>query len=368
MAEVKLQEVSKIFNRRVEAVKNLNMVVEDRKVVCLLGPSGCGKTTTIRIIAGLEDPTTGEVYLGGEEVTSLSPSERDVAMVFQFPTVYPNLSVRDNLAFPLRGKNLSSSQINNRVEEVAKNLQLPLRVLDRKSGTVDPGLRQKVAIGRAIVREPKVFLFDEPLTNLDAAARTELMGIIKHLSRELGQTFVYVTHDQSEAMSLADKIAVMKDGSLIQYDDPDTIYEWPKNRFIGWFLGNPGMNFLNGILSQDRNNLWLSFGENRLEVSKFKNLFSSLPSPEVILGIRPEYLEIMGNSSLNRGNMVSGVCSFTEFLGGRMIAHIKLGEGMQVKVKDYPRPDIKENSIVTLNFPEDKLRFFTPGGIALKEE
>lgn len=367
MAEVRLQEVSKIFNHHVEAVKNLNMVVEDGKVVCLLGPSGCGKTTTIRIIAGLEEPTTGKVYLGGEEVTYLSPSERDVAMVFQFPTVYPNLSVRDNLVFPLRGKNLSSSQINNRVEEVVKNLQLPSRVLDRKAGTVDPGLRQKVAIGRAIVREPKAFLFDEPLTNLDATARTELMGIIKHLSRELGQTFVYVTHDQSEAMSLADRIAVMKDGSLIQYDDPDTIYEWPINRFVGWFLGNPGMNFIAGILSQEGDNLWLSFGKDRLEVSKFRNLFSSLSSPKVILGIRPEYLEIMDNSLLNSSNMVLGVCSFTEFLGGRMIAHIKIGEEMQIRVKDYPRPNIKENDVVTLNFPEDKLRFFTPEGIALKE-
>jgi len=365
LAEVRLQGISKIFNRQVEAVKDLNMIVEDKKVVCLLGPSGCGKTTTVRIIAGLEEPTTGEVYLEGKEVTYLSPSERDVAMVFQFPAVYPNLSVYDNLAFPLRGKGLSSSQIDSRVKEVAKDLQVPFWALDKRAGTVDPGLRQKVAIGRAIVRKPKAFLFDEPLTNLDATTRTELMGIIKHLSREVGQTFVYVTHDQSEAMSLADKIGVMKDGSLIQYDEPDIVYEWPKNKFVGWFLGNPGMNFITGVLFQEGENLWLSFGKDRLEISKFKNLFSSLSSSEVILGIRPEYVEFVDNSLLHRNSTVSGICSFTEFLGGRMIAHIKLGEDIQIRVKDYPRSDIRENTIVSLNFPENKLRFFTPEGIAL---
>jgi len=361
VAQIELKEINKVFNRSVRAVKDLNMIIEDRKVVCLLGPSGCGKTTTMRIIAGLENPTTGSVFFDGQDVTPLNASERDIAMVFQFPTVYPHLSIYDNLTLPLQGKKLAKNVIRQKVDLVVDQLKIPTEVLGKKSGNIDPGLRQKVAIGRAIIREPKVFLFDEPLTNLDATARIELMSLIKHLSKEVGQTFVYVTHDQSEAMSLADAIAVMKDGELLQYEDSDTIYEFPQTTFVGWFLGNPGMNFISCQLKTEGEKMFLEFGNHRLEVSSSQEkLLANVASSEVILGIRPEYVTM----SLHKTQecSVRGICSFVEFVGGREIFHIHLGENIEIRAKDFPRGDLQSNMEVFIGFPEDKIRFFSPDG------
>ncbi|MGC8778428.1 MAG: ABC transporter ATP-binding protein, partial [Candidatus Caldatribacteriaceae bacterium] len=345
----------------VRAVKDLNMVIEDKKVVCLLGPSGCGKTTTMRIIAGLESPTTGNVFFDGQDVTPLGARERDVAMVFQFPTVYPHLSVYDNLSLPLQGRKLARNVLQQKIDLVIEQLGIPTEALGKKSGSIDPGLRQKVAIGRAIIREPKVFLFDEPLTNLDATARIELMSLIKHLSKEVGQTFVYVTHDQSEAMSLADAIAVMKDGELLQYEDSDTIYEFPQTTFVGWFLGNPGMNFISCQLKTEGTKVFLEFGSHRLGISSsWKKLLADEVSSEVILGIRPEYVTMSFHET--QECPVRGLCSFVEFVGGREIFHIHLGEGIEIRVKDFPRGDVQSDMEVFIGFPEDKIRFFSPGG------
>ncbi len=368
MARIELQGITKVFNRTVEAVKELNMVIENKKVVCLLGPSGCGKTTTMRIIAGLEEPTKGRVLFDGEDVTYLRASERDVAMVFQFPTVYPHLSLYENLALPLQGKGLGSVALRRRVELVVEQLKIPGSVLQRKAGNVDPGLRQKVAIGRAIIREPQVFLFDEPLTNLDATARAELMGLIKHLSREVGQTFVYVTHDQSEAMSLADKIAVMKDGRLIQYDNPDVVYEFPENTFVGWFLGNPGMNFLHGGVEEEEGRVYLRIGSEKLGVTSpaLQRLLQRQPTPECIIGIRPEY--VLLSPVRTESCFVRGLCVFIEFVGGREIFHICIGEETEVRVKTFPREDIQEGQEIFIGFPEDKVRIFSLDGVALHGE
>lgn len=365
MSQIELQGVTKIFNKSVEALKELNMVIQDKKVVCLLGPSGCGKTTTMRIIAGLEEPTTGEVFFDEQNVTSLRASERDVAMVFQFPTVYPHLSVYDNLALPLRRGKLNEKILRQKVELVVEQLKFPTDVLSRKSGIIDPGLRQKVAIGRAIIREPKVFLFDEPLTNLDATTRTELMSLIKHLSREVGQTFVYVTHDQSEAMSLADKIAVMKKGKLLQYDDPDTVYEFPQTSFVGWFLGNPGMNFFPCRTLAEGERFYLEFEDNRIEVCGMaKKLLEDTTAREVTLGVRPEY--IMVSPQKNERCSLQGFCDFVEFIGGRQVFHLHLGRSIEIRAKDFPRQDLRSGMPVFIGIPEEKMRFFSQDGYALR--
>ena len=367
LARVELQGVTKVFNRTVEAVKELNMVIDDKKVVCLLGPSGCGKTTTMRIIAGLEEPTKGRVLFDGEDVTFLQPSERDVAMVFQFPTVYPHLSLYENLALPLRGIGMDPSAILKRLELVVEQLKIPKDMLQRKAGSIDPGLRQRIAIGRAIVREPKVFLFDEPLTNLDAATRIELMGLIKHLSREVGQTFVYVTHDQSEAMSLADKIAVMKDGQLIQYDSPDVVYEFPGNTFVGWFLGNPGMNFLRVKIEEEQETLYLRVGSKRFRVAleTLQHLLRKQSAPECIVGIRPEYVSV--SPVQKEDSAIEGLCVFVEFIGGREVFHIRIEEGVEIRTKAFPREDIQEGQKVFVGFPEEKIRIFSLNGVALQD-
>lgn len=362
MAKVELREVTKIFNRSVEAVKEMNMVIEDKKVVCLLGPSGCGKTTTMRMIAGLETPTRGRIFFNDQDVTFLSASERDVAMVFQFPTVYPNLSAWENLALPLRGKKeFTESMIKSKVNEVLEGLHFPPDMVYKKAGVLGPGLRQKLAIGRAVIRSPRVFLFDEPLSHLDATTRFELMALIKHLSRDVGQTFVYVTHDQSEAMSLADYIAVMKDGELLQYDDPDTIYEWPRNTFVGWFLGNPGMNYIKCSLQEEEGALWAVFGKNKIDISMFKKRLTEVKSKEVILGIRPEYVRLVNSS---QGDSVKGVCKLVEFVGGRVVIHVDLG-GTMIRVKEYPQNEPPEDTPVSLQFLSDKLRLFNLDGHTL---
>lgn len=367
LARIELQGVTKVFNRTVEAVKELNMVIDDKKVVCLLGPSGCGKTTTMRIIAGLEEPTKGRVLFDGEDVTFLRPSERDVAMVFQFPTVYPHLSLYENLALPLQGRGMDPNAILKRLEFVVEQLKIPKDALRRKAGNIDPGLRQRIAIGRAIVREPKVFLFDEPLTNLDTATRVELMGLIKHLSREVGQTFVYVTHDQSEAMSLADKIAVMKDGQLVQYDDPDVVYEFPKNTFVGWFLGNPGMNFLHAKIEEEKGALYFRIGPKRLEVAleTLQHLLRKQSASECIVGIRPEYISV--SPVQKEDSAIEGLCVFVEFVGGREIFHVRIEEGIEVRVKAFPREDIQEGQRVFIGFPEERIRIFSLDGVALQD-
>lgn len=365
MARIELQGVTKIFNRTVEAVKELDMVIEDKKVVCLLGPSGCGKTTTLRIIAGLEEPTRGRVLFDGTDVTSLRASERDVAMVFQFPTVYPHLSLYENLALPLQGKGLDSAAIRRRVELVIEQLKIPGDMLRRKAGSIDPGLRQKIAIGRAIIRKPKVFLFDEPLTNLDATARVELMGLIKHLSREVGQTFVYVTHDQSEAMSLADKIAIMKDGRLVQYDSPDILYEFPENTFVGWFLGNPGMNFLRGEAEEEGGKVYLRIGSERLKIASpaLQKLLRGRVA-ECIVGLRPEY--VLLSPIRTEDCSIRGLCAFVEFVGGREIFHIRVGEEVEIRAKAFPREDIREGQEIFIGFPEDRIRVFSSDGVLLR--
>ena len=250
MAEVVLKDVTKVFDREVVAVDHLNLKVEHGEFVVLVGPSGCGKSTTLRMIAGLEEVTEGEIYIDGRLVNDLPPKDRDVAMVFQNYALYPHMTVYQNMAFGLKMRKYPKSEIEQRVKEAAEILGIT-HLLDRKPKALSGGERQRVAVGRAIVRRPKVFLFDEPLSNLDAKLRVQMRTEISKLHSQLGATMIYVTHDQMEAMTMGDRIVVLKDGVVQQVDTPLNLYNRPANRFVAGFIGSPSMNFLEGTLVRE---------------------------------------------------------------------------------------------------------------------
>src|SRR5574344_759302 len=243
MANVVLKDIKKVYDETVVAVEEFNLEIADKEFIVLVGPSGCGKSTTLRMIAGLEEITSGELYIGDKLVNNVSPKDRDIAMVFQSYALYPHMTVFDNMAFGLKIKKVPKDEINRRVHEAAKTLDIE-HLLDRKPKALSGGQRQRVALGRAIVREPKVFLMDEPLSNLDAMLRAQMRTEIKKLHERLQTTFIYVTHDQTEALTMGDRIVVLDKGVIQQVDTPDNIYQNPKNTFVAGFVGSPQMNFL----------------------------------------------------------------------------------------------------------------------------
>jgi|LSQX01.3.fsa_nt_gb ABC-type sugar transport system ATPase subunit len=349
MAEVKIEHITKVFGGTVRAVDDVSFVIEDRSVVCILGPSGCGKTTLLRMIAGLEEPTSGRIYFDGRDITDLDVRERDVAMVFQFPAVYPHLDVWHNIAFPLIGQKMERKLIDKKVREVAEILGLTDSLYERPHA-LDTGMKQKISICRAVVRDPMVFLFDEPLSNVDPNLRVDLKSTIKTLSKELGQTFVYVTHDQSEAMTLADRIAIMKDGKLLQYDTPDEVYDNPVNPFVGWFLGNPGMNFVRAVVQ-------VADGGTRVRVNgtEYQANIPSDRTGEVLLAIRPEFIRI---SSQRQGpNWIEGICNLVEPMGGRNIVHVGMGD-LFIRVKTPADQTFSIGDTVYVHFPDNYVRLF----------
>jgi multiple sugar transport system ATP-binding protein len=287
MAHVKIENLVKRFDGLI-AVNNLNLEVEDGQFVVFLGPSGCGKTTTLRCTAGLEIPDGGRILIDGEDVTKRPPSARDIAMVFQQYAIYPHMTVGENLAFPLKAVKTPKTVIEERVREVAKILHIE-RLLGRKPGQLSGGEMQRVAIGRAMVRRPKVFLMDEPLSNLDAKLRAEMRAEIKRLQSDQGATTIYVTHDQLEAMSMADKIAVMYGGILQQVGTPAEVYNHPINLFVAGFIGSPSMNFLPAYLNEERSCLILEGGLHLPVQPSAKSRFAPAPTNyELLLGVRPE--------------------------------------------------------------------------------
>ncbi|HOP82002.1 MAG TPA: sn-glycerol-3-phosphate ABC transporter ATP-binding protein UgpC [Fervidobacterium sp.] len=255
MAQVVLEHVWKVYEGKVEAVKDANFVVEDKEFLVLLGPSGCGKTTTLRMIAGLEEITKGEIKIDGRVVNDVEPKDRDIAFVFQNYALYPHMTVYDNMAFGLKLRKVPKNEIDERVHEAAKILEIE-SLLDRKPRQLSGGQRQRVAVGRAIVRHPKVFLFDEPLSNLDAKLRVQMRSELKKLHARLEATIVYVTHDQVEAMTMADKIVIMKDGVIQQIGTPYEVYNRPANMFVAGFIGSPAMNFIEGKIIKGEGGLW----------------------------------------------------------------------------------------------------------------
>jgi len=294
MPELTLKGLTKTFNG-IEAVNNLDLVIDDKEFMVIVGPSGCGKTTTLRLIAGLEEITSGEIYLEGQKINDVPPKDRDMAMVFQDYAIYPHISVFDNIGFGLKMHKVSKTDIAQRVGEAAELLSIS-HLLTRRPHELSGGERQRVALGRAIVRRPKVFLFDEPLANLDAALRTQMRRELSRLHKELATTFIYVTHDQIEAMTMATKIAIMDQGVLQQADAPIKIYHSPANSFVAGFIGNPKMNLMNCYFETHQGELYLYLGEQKLQVPNAVRdvLFDiRLIGKTLLLGIRPEHIRVM---------------------------------------------------------------------------
>jgi multiple sugar transport system ATP-binding protein len=321
--DVRFENITKMFGQAV-VVEHLNLAIEDGEFVVLLGPSGCGKTTTLRMLAGLEDISEGDIYIGPERVNDIPTQHRDIAMVFQSYALYPHMTIAENIGYPLRVRKTGREETRRRVERVAGMLEIG-GLLGRRPRELSGGERQRVALARAIVREPRVYLMDEPLSNLDARLRVQMRGELKRLQHELGTTTVYVTHDQAEAMTLADRVAVMRLGRLQQFDTPMNIYHRPANRFVAEFVGSPSMNFIEGRI--DAGARLFRSGDVALGLSPAQ--LARLDGHErVTLGIRPEHLRLATEirESEARENWLSASVYVTELMGNETLVFLRLGD------------------------------------------
>ena len=332
MASLSLKNVCKVYPNGFEAVKDFNLEIADQEFIIFVGPSGCGKSTTLRMIAGLEDISSGELKIGDKVVNDVEPKDRDIAMVFQNYALYPHMSVYDNMAFGLKLRKVPKDQIDKMVKEAAKILDLtPL--LDRKPKALSGGQRQRVAMGRAIVRNPKVFLMDEPLSNLDAKLRVQMRIEIAKLHQRLGTTIIYVTHDQTEAMTLGTRIVVMKDGVIQQVDTPQNLYDKPQNLFVAGFMGSPQMNFLDATVKVNG---------------------------EVVFGIRPEHVhdepEFLAKCTSDNGVVDCNV-DVTELMGAEIYLYVNIG-GIPVTARVEPTSTAKPGDSIKVAFELDKIHIF----------
>ena len=323
MATVVLKNIDKVYEGNVHAVKSANITIQDKEFVVLVGPSGCGKTTTLRMVAGLEDISSGELLIDDKLVNDVPPKDRDIAMVFQNYALYPHMSVYDNMAFGLKIRKYQKEEIQKRVDEAAKILDIE-ELLERKPKALSGGQRQRVAVGRALVRKPKVFLFDEPLSNLDAKLRVQMRAEISGLHNRLQATMIYVTHDQVEAMTMGDKIVVMKDGIIQQIGDPLTLYNQPLNRFVAGFIGSPPMNFLSVRLEGDGKNIVADEGNFKLNLAgPVTDLLGSYIGKEIIFGIRPEDLKFEPKAT--EGTYIKSSVEVIEPLGAETHLYVNTG-------------------------------------------
>jgi multiple sugar transport system ATP-binding protein len=328
VAEITLTKLTKVYGDGTRAVSELDLEIEDGEFVVLVGPSGCGKTSALRMVAGLEPITDGQVEIGGEVVNKLPPKDRDIAMIFQNYALYPHMSAFDNMAFGLKLRGMKKDRRGDRVRGAAKTLGLA-EVLPKKPRTLSGGQRQRVAMGRAIVREPRAFLMDEPLSNLDAKLRVEMRAEIARLQRELGVTTIYVTHDQVEAMTLGDRVAIMRDGILQQVAGPQALYDRPRNLFVAEFIGSPAMNLVGADLVRSSGDLVAKFGDTTLPVGeRVLSLRPALPKFEgrrLILGVRPEDIE---DAAFGAGERLSAVVDIREDMGSEVFVHFDPGARM----------------------------------------
>ncbi|NLW26894.1 ABC transporter ATP-binding protein [Acetivibrio saccincola] len=365
MASVKLKNIYKRYPGGVTAVNDFNLDIEDKEFIILVGPSGCGKTTTLRMIAGLEEITEGELYIGDKLVNDVAPKDRDIAMVFQNYALYPHMTVYDNMAFGLKLRKMPKDEIKRRVLEAAKILDIE-HLLERKPKALSGGQRQRVALGRAIVREPKVFLMDEPLSNLDAKLRVQMRTEISKLHNKLQTTIIYVTHDQTEALTMGTRIVVMKDGFIQQVDTPANLYERPQNMFVAGFIGSPQMNFVDVKVEKVTDEkggegVVLRFGKNSIKLpeGKAKRLLASeYIGKEVVMGIRPEnlhdeavYLESMSDS------VVTARVEVVEMLGSETLLYV-LVDDVDFIARVNPRTKAKVGDIIKIAFDANKVHLF----------
>ncbi|OYT51738.1 MAG: sugar ABC transporter ATP-binding protein [Desulfurococcales archaeon ex4484_204] len=353
MVKVTLDNVSKFFGK-VRAVTDLNLEVGDGEFVALLGPSGCGKTTTLLMIAGIYRPSRGRILFDNEDVTGLPPKDRNVGMVFQSYALYPHMTVYDNIAFPLKLKKVPKQEIDRKVRKVAKLLRID-NLLARRPGQLSGGQQQRVALGRALAKEPDVLLLDEPLSNLDAKLRILMRAELKRLQKELRVTTVYVTHDQVEAMSMADRIAVMNAGKLQQYADPQGLYNKPANLFVAGFIGSPPMNFVEGSIREDLSGgYYFDAGAFKFKLPKELGELISSKSIDVVMGFRPEHVKL----SLNREEYsIEGQVYVVEPLGRDIVVNVKVGD-MLFKVVTKPGVELRPGQRIWLVLDVDKIHFF----------
>ena len=369
MAGLTLKGIYKKYPGNVVAVSDVNLEIRDKEFIILVGPSGCGKSTTLRMIAGLEEISEGELYIGDRLVNDIAPKDRDIAMVFQNYDLYPHMTVFENMAFGLKLRKVPKDEIERKVNEAAKILDLS-HLLDRKPKAMSGGQRQRVALGRAIVRSPKVFLLDEPLSNLDAKLRAQMRTEISKLHKKLGTTFIYVTHDQTEAMTMGDRIVVMKDGFVQQIDTPQNLYERPVNKFVAGFLGSPQMNFIDAVLKEEYGQYVVEFGSRDTRMSNAVRYQIAIPESkvtpelanyvgkEVTLGIRPESVH---DEEMYLSNATTGIIDcyveITEMMGAETYLYLTC-EGIPLTARVSPRSTAKPQDEIKVAIDPNKIHLF----------
>ena len=360
MANVSLRHVYKIYDGGVTAVTDFNLEIADKEFIILVGPSGCGKSTTLRMIAGLEDISKGELYIGDQLCNDVAPKDRNIAMVFQNYALYPHMSVYDNMAFGLKLRKMPKEEIKRRVEEAARILGIE-EYLDRRPKALSGGQRQRVALGRAIVRDPKVFLLDEPLSNLDAKLRANMRTEINKLYQRLGTTFIYVTHDQTEAMTMGTRIVVMKDGFVQQVDTPQHLYDMPCNEFVAGFIGSPQMNFADAKLIKMGDGVGLEFQGYQIQLPASKNANGALTpyiGKEVRFGIRPEHVhdepEFLAQA---KSGILDVKVDVTELMGAEIYLYVNVA-GVPITARVEPTSTAKPGDDIKIALELDRIHIF----------
>ena len=360
MSEVTLKNIKKVYPNGFQAVKDFNLDVKDGEFVIFVGPSGCGKSTTMRMIAGLEDITDGDLIIDGNRVNDVEPKDRDIAMVFQNYALYPHMTVKENMEFPLKIRKMPQDEIDRRVAQAAKTLDLE-KLLDRKPKALSGGQRQRVAMGRAIVRDPKVLLLDEPLSNLDAKLRGQMRVEISRLHERLGATMIYVTHDQTEAMTLGDRIVVMSDGEVQQIDTPQYLYDHPANKFVAGFIGSPQMNFLDGTVTEKNGKVAVRVGDTDIAIDPAKGKVlkdGGYMGKEVTIGVRPEYLyDTPEHLELYKDSKAKAKVAVRENLGAEIYLYTDFN-GAQLTARVDPESKTQVGDEVELSFNPAKIHVF----------
>ncbi len=360
MAELKLKGIYKTYAGGFTAVKDFNLDIEDKEFVILVGPSGCGKSTTLRMIAGLEEISQGELWIGDTLVNDIAPKDRDIAMVFQNYALYPHMTVYENMAFGLKLRKIPKDEIDKKVREAAEILDIA-HLLDRKPKALSGGQRQRVALGRAIVREPKVFLMDEPLSNLDAKLRVQMRTEIGKLHKKLQTTFIYVTHDQTEAMTMGSRIVVMKDGIVQQVDSPNNLYEKPANVFVAGFIGSPQMNMITVKVDNRADGVYLVYGNSAIKLPDGKGKKPEVLAyngKEVLMGIRPEDIhDEEAFLSTAPESVVSVDVELTEMMGAETFLYLKFGD-TSLTARVNPRTTARHGDTIKVAFDTNKIHLF----------
>ena len=361
MSSVSLQHIYKIYAGGVTAVSDFNLDIEDKEFIVLVGPSGCGKSTTLRMVAGLEEISDGELYIGDKLVNDVAPKDRDIAMVFQNYALYPHMTVYDNMAFGLKLRKTPKDEIDKRVKEAARILSIE-QLLNRKPAALSGGQRQRVALGRAIVREPKVFLMDEPLSNLDAKLRVQMRSEITKLHKRLQTTFIYVTHDQTEAMTMGSRIVVMKDGFIQQVDSPQNLYDYPANLFVAGFIGMPQMNIFRARLEKQGSAVVAKFGNNCIKVpeGEVQRMTGDYIGKEVYLGIRPENInDDSAFISAYPDACIDVAVELIELMGSETYLYLTTsGKDENFVARVDPRTSSRAGMNIKVGFDVNRLHFF----------